>query len=372
MLNMTICPYCGKEINKVSAENRKIWKTGRGTYVISLPSEWAEKFINKYGDQVKVSFFEEKAIISPLKFTEKNARVKITPPNILEKLESTIISYYTTGSGQIIVDLEDGNLSAIDKILTIKDKLEGTSILRMSPKEFVISFSESIKNFKDLLDVSFSYYGELFEENTHVIKNFPIDETAELESIQQKMKRVEDETDTITFVIKRLLSKSLVSPEYKETIGLLDLRNALHFNTIASGIERLCDLEVELFNEVKKLNAKCLKNKVKIKLADPSKDNDIYRYHQAAYTLNSLAYKGFEDPESAYKVLRTKKNTAIIDDEEIEYRGEIIKPRERKALLEFAANYPQYARELTIIEQKIWGMTGVATNIAEAIMNLRK
>jgi len=352
-------------------EKRKLWRTGKGTYVVSLPIKWSEELIKKYGDEVSLSFQEERAIILPAGETAKEGKITAAESDDILKLESEIIASFISDVERLYVEIAEDKKSAfLEKILYLKNKLEGMSILNISPTQLLITFSEMGKSVVELLDTMYSYFLEFYNRNQFIMSEVPTKSEETLKKYFDFLLSVENEIDTTTFHIKRLVNKGLIFPEYLPQIRVNDVRDILQFYSIATNLERLCDLEVELFNEIRKLNAKNIIEKEKVKLLSSPKGYDVRTYHADACRMVNLAYEGFKDQEKALQVLRTRNLISEIEGTEIEYRGDMIPAEKRKIVLDLAKNHPKFSRELVLIEQKIWGITGISTNVAENIMNL--
>lgn len=364
-----ICPYCRRKLNVNTMEKRKLWKTGKGTYITSFPVEWVVQLIEKYGDEIILSYEDERIVILPSKKVENvSGKIELKNSDLMPhfKIESEIISAYLGNYDSLSVKIPEEKSYLSGKMFELMHKLEGASAERVSSNEFLIKFLTPPTSIPKLLNSNFSQYTELVKQNDKLMNAFP-PSTEELEGKMEIFTALECEVDKRTFHIKRLLSRALLYPWYIREIELENLKEVLQYSLLASSLERLCDLEEELFNEgIKPLSASpTVKNE--IKLADTSANYDFQRYHQDTYNIVKNAYENKDKLNELYKILELKHT--IQNDKGYAF-GNF--SREKR---EFLRNYIErcgaYSSILTSIEQKIWGMLGIATNIAETWMNLK-
>jgi phosphate uptake regulator len=349
-------------------EKRKLWKTGKGTYITSFPVEWIVQLIEKYGDEIILSYENERIVILPSKKVENiSGKIELKNSDLMShfKIESEIIAAYLGNYDSLSVKLPEEKSYFSGKIFELMHKLEGASAERISSGEFLIKFLTPPTSITKLSNSNFSQYIELAKQNDELMSALPLS-IEELEDKREIFTALECEVDKRTFHIKRLLNRALLYPWYLPAIELKDVRDLLQHSLLASSLERVCDLEEELFNEETKLSSKLHKMKNEIKLSEGSLKYDFHRYHRDVSNIVKFAYENKDSPNNLYKLMELKRN---IDDDK-DYGFDDFSRERREFLLEYIEKHPKYSTNLTRIEQKIWGTVGIATNIAETWTNL--
>lgn len=363
-----ICPYCGRRLIEMNIEKRKLWKTGKGTYITSFPVEWVVPLIEKYGDEVILSYENERILISPSKKVGGiSGKIELKNSDPYLKLESEIIAAYLGNYDSLFIEIPEEKSYFSWKILELIHKLEGASIERISSNQFYITFLTPPTPIIKLLNSNFSQYKELAKQNNEVMDTFPSSDE-ELEEKRRIITALECEVDKRTFHIKRLLNKALFYPGYISQIEMGNVKDLLQHNLLASSLERLCDLEKELFDQETELSLQHRTTKNGIKLSNPSNAYDFQRYHQDVHDMVNFAYENRHNPNELYKLMELKYNIRSGK----EYRFNNFSRERREFLIELIKKHPTYLMILTLMEQKIWGMVGIATNIAETWLNLKE
>jgi phosphate uptake regulator len=352
------------------AEKRKIWKTGKGTFVVSLPLEWAQMVNEKYKGEVYVSQFKEKVYVFPAaELTGLTGDLTVTCDDET-KLESQIIAAYLANYGGLYIRFQEnlGNVSRLEeKLREVSNKLYGTNLARISAREFFLSMSVAENPIDRVLDRIHFLCEEIYKESVDKMVSIPLSRK-ELSEKLVHIRNIEMDTDRTSFYSKRLLTYSLLNPESSKRIGIEDVRDVIEYYVIISNFERLSDLELELFEILVKLNDQVASTKTTLKLSLSSPGYGLKEYYEDAHKLLDKAYLGIKDEQSALEVLRSK--NAVDKETNIEYRPGFISLENKKKLLDFIKSKP-FSEWLILMEQRIWGMTGIGTNIAEAGRNIK-
>jgi len=349
------------------AEKRKIWKTGKGTYVVSLPLQWAQMVNNKYNGEVYVSQLKDRVYVFPAaELTGLTGDLTVTCDDET-KLESQIIAAYLANYSGLYIRFQENVGRLEEKLRDVSSKLYGTNLARISAREFFLSMSVAENPIDRVLDRIHSLSDEIYKESLDYMISLPLDRK-ELSVKLDHIRSIEVDTDRTSFYSKRLLTYSLANPEASKRVGIEDVRDILEYHVIISNFERLSDLELELFETLVKLNDQVASTKTTLRLSIPSPGYGFKEYYEDAHRLVDKAYLGIKDEQSALEVLRSKN---VVDEEtKIEYRPGFISLENRKKLLDFIRG-KSFLEWLILMEQRIWGMTGIGTNIAEAGRNIK-
>jgi len=349
------------------SDKRKIWKTGKGTYVVSLPIEWAEMVNDKYNGEVYVFQLKDKVyVLPPTELTGLTGDLIVTCDDET-KLESQIIAAYLANYSGLYIRFQENVSGLEEKLRDISNRLYGTNLARISAREFFLSMSVAENPIDKVLDRIHLLSDEIYKESVDKMASLPLDRK-ELSEKLDHIRSIETDTDRTSFYSKRLLTYSLLNPETSKRVGIEDVRDILEYHVIISNFERLSDLELELFETLVKLNDQVASNKTTLKLSALSPGYGLKEYYEDAHKLVDKAYLGIKDEQSALEVLRSKN---VVDREtNIEYRPGFISLENRKKLLDFIRSKP-FSEWLILMEQRVWGMTGIGTNIAEAGRNIK-
>lgn len=364
-------------------EARKLREVGKSSYVVTMPLEWAQKITEEYGVQketekkeadVAVSSNDERVSIIPLNLVKLYGNIKAERATALE---SKVISAYISGYDEITIEspsnLPSGNdnFSPSAILCPLIGRLSETSFKQDGDK-LIVNISEPKRTFKELLELNYRLYKDMYNGNLSILSKFDTyNEKKELLSFEQRSKKIEEEIDNNTFLGKRYLNKSIYDPGYLKKIGLSHELEIIEQNSLLFSIEGLGDLQEEILGCILKLID--LKNDSKEKIQLDSEDNSkkfgFRQYLEKAYQMADEAFMKINDSETGYKILDTKNNIY----NGISYRSGYLEPDEMAMihnLLKCGVQDSDVLVTLTRLENKIWAMTGVATNIAEVGRNI--
>lgn len=338
-------------------EKRKIYKTGKKTYVVSMPQEWALKIIKPYGPEVFLSWYHDKILIVPVKERQLlRAEIDVNP-NDLEGLEASVISAYLSGCEELHIKMTADETECIERLSKLRKKLYGAFMTR-TPDEFVFEFSASLKPIREILDTTYSLFNSMCSRNIELMKErLPLDSEI-LDQKASSINSMEDAVDQYSYLIKRFLNKALRDPEVLPRISV-ESEDIIEYHTIASSIERLTDLQKEIFEGIKELSERCEANGEPLDLSSCPEKCSLEKYLKNATLMVEKAYRGSKDEKK--DVLKTKRFSR--------FRPGFIEREERDEILEFVRK-GKYSDILIPLEGKVWALTGISTNVAEAWMNM--
>jgi hypothetical protein len=343
----------------INDEKRKIWLIGKrgkrkGTYVVSLPVGWAEE-VGGEGTEIKVSDYRGNLLLSPSAVKREPKRWTLAIKSTLEQptslLKYQIISAYLNNFREIRVKFEEQREDVEKMLKELEMKLSGLSTSHVSENERLISMSTMIKPVPEILQQMLS--------EAHIIHDINQESFLNLQLARDKSERVrevEDDIDKNSFLVKRLFCVATEQPEIIERVGIGELSKLVHWETLNSNLERVGDLQHEIHEELKLLG----EGSKRVTLSTP--DYGFKTYHSKAQEMVDDAYS--EDMNKITTILDTKKYA----EERPKHRGKHYIPIDKARSIESLVTGNS---ELRCLDVRVWGLTGCATNIAEAWLNMR-
>lgn len=350
------------------------------SYTTTLPIDWVKKYAAK-SDSIRVDQYGKTLFINPVKQEKDEKPLKIIIGKNGEKVYYSIISAYLQNYDKIILKEEVHNEPLVNKLKEIGSKLPGA---HFEPEKeegtYQITFDNMIKHVPQLLDEMFEEYRILYAKNIEMFHSSPKIEKIDVKSHFVSLK--EESVDRNFFLLKRLFTSVfeniLKDPKILVDTGLMNVGDDFRYSvvsksvgyfSIANSLERLTDLQVDIFKNLKKI---IIDNEDKSCLVDEETDYGFEKFYNAtssmvedSYNSKSIMEKGpkmYEGFQSLLKVLKAESNK----DDEIKFREGYITKENRETILKLAEN----SSDLTYLEGQIWGSTGIATNIAEAWINM--
>ncbi len=231
---------------------RRIQVTGRSTYIISLPKEWARNTGIRQGSEVLIEVLPDYSLkITPADMTSKReAKVKTI---VLKKdnIGSTIIevlSAYLAGYNTIILSCSDSCVSVDDlkRIISIvKNRALGLEILEEKDNEVHLysildTSSLTLNNAIDkMINTTFSMLDDL----TRLIKAYN-------EDLARSIIERDDIVDKLFLLSMRQLNQLLLGELKISEVGLSTLSEALYYTISIKSIERIADHAVSIAGNI--------------------------------------------------------------------------------------------------------------------------
>jgi len=367
-------------------ETRRFWKGKKAdSYVTSLPMEWVKEYIPDY-EKKENRVIERTQIDSTILITPQIKEEKPKPLELImetgngDQVYYSVISAYLQDYDDICITEKDYNVNLIEKLSSIGDKLPNAYFKgKESDGRYVIKFETKIENIPKKLDEIYMHYETLYSKNQKMFSG-SIKES-DIETEYKIVTRTENLVDNNVFALKRLFTHVFETFWNKPGIliesGLLRDEDAVDYTaaykiagyrSVANILERITDIEKDIFELLKKLRDS--------KIALPQKNGpDFPKYYDGAHDMIKDAYQSKKLTESAsdskngfkclVKVLAAEDN----EKDGIRYREKYISFDERKKILDYLKESKK-PPELVALEGLIWGSTGLATNIAEAWINM--
>ncbi len=216
----------------MKTEVRKIYSSGRGSYIVTLPKDWVEKNGLKAGDGILMQIGDKSIVISTGENSKKPKKDALIDAKNLEgePLIRRIISYYLAGydSLRIIVYNEEHRRA----VALASDILIGAEVIEDLGKEIVLEIFLDDTRYRpmDIIEKMGNICVAMLSDFCTALKNLD-------RYICSTLHVREEEVDRLHFLVLRQL-KSVV-----RQCGSMDLQTtkALEFRTVVRAFERIAD-----------------------------------------------------------------------------------------------------------------------------------
>ncbi|MCS7121658.1 MAG: phosphate uptake regulator PhoU [Archaeoglobaceae archaeon] len=222
-------------------EPRKIFKSGKGSYILTLPKKWVEENNLKDGDYVYVLQSKDSLKIFA-KGMSKKALVDLKNLEFNEIIRR-IISYYLAGFDVLRIKIySDEQRTAL---VLATEMLIGMEIIEDvgSEIELVIYIEPSKVSFEDVLEKYYRVCISMFEDFLSVLKDLK-------KSLVSSISFREYEIDRLCFLLLRLAGTRV---HHRTFIRIIE-RIADHINSMAEALLKLEKMHEELLISFKVLN----------------------------------------------------------------------------------------------------------------------
>lgn len=357
------------------SEHSKVWIVGRGTYVVNVPIDWGRSVLKTGDSEVYVSVSGHRLIITPLlRGAPRVASYSMDEEetDLAKKLEAIVISAYLNNYDGIQITLPRDKVEARKGMEFTQNRFYGSSHMYNPPSEpsksethmeYVITFNPVFPveyNLQLLLRRGFDIYDRIYNIVQNEIKEYRKGQT-DVEYIKQRIREQETESDKTLFYTKRVMNLAICNPSVLKESGVDKLGDVLHYHTIATALERLSDLESDIFDTLTKLDHK---NSGQF-LYDKKRLYDIFRYHELAHDIVKKSFEG--DEKYCFDIIesygRFKKDKQKFG--ELGYLDNFMSVEQYKSTFVFSHEHKDYAMLLRLVDQ-IEGIIGAGSNIAES------
>ena len=345
--------------------NRRIYTSGK-SQVLSVPPEWAKKIMSDTKGEILMRTYGNLLLISPFREREKHDEITIDASNAQIAL-CNLTSYYLIGKNKVHLVTKPGDMSLDNELEELKTQMYGMDFVRHSDKEIIVSFNPPDEPVRTLVDREFNLYSQMQKEAMHQLEVFPQLEK-NLSTTEKKMDDYERSVDRTSYQTRRALITALYDPEVLLKLDLEHPADILGYYRIEENIERLADLQHQIFKEIISLKKIYDKKKFDFDL------NPIKRFYMTAHDLSMKSFTEYGSQEAVSFVIRSKTGPARGDHiktaytEHTELVDRIIKESE-KLVPESSSKDTMYAnilKSLWHLESRINGMVGNASNISES------
>lgn len=285
-------------------EIRKLQCTGGGTYILSLPKKWIEKYSLKRGDSFALFEQENGLFITP-KFEEKKEKqVEITADEFVSRKIMTSYTYgYTTLqiTGTLTNEIRSQIRETVDTLLgyEIIDEKEKVIFVQdlLNPSELTTE-----KALKREYFLASSMHKDLTEAISTGVFTLANDIIAR-----------DSEVDKLYFLIVRQLRSALQNTGFAEKVGVTSLE-CLDFRIVAKNVEEIGDSAEA-----------AARNLLGVTSIAGSIAEDLVEFSELAYSMHETAFKSLLEAD------RSRANMVIEKQEEVNKRKEDLDEKILKA-----------------------------------------
>ena len=246
-------------------EYRRLQMSKGGSFLLSLPKEWALKRGLKSGDILRLVEGESGALMIKAEGAPEIERGATAVISELEGMERQIRSNYLYGTDTIVIDLGGRMTQAVrDQVKTAIHKLIGLEIVEEEANSMTVQclLQPTSMPIKSTLKRAYTIAASMHKEGEQALAHGDVE-------LAEAVSRRDDEVDRLYFLMVRELRLALRRPEIAEKLGVgpsecLDLRMAAKYvETIAdySGIVagyvpkvKTSDVDVEIMGALMQLS----------------------------------------------------------------------------------------------------------------------
>jgi phosphate uptake regulator len=330
-------------------ETRKLQKLKGGSYIISLPKDWIEKYQLKSGEQITVSEEEDGSLrLLPVKENlEKPLEATISLENYpdLRSLKYCLITYYIQGSDRInIVSRKIIPAEQKRQIKQFRAELPGVEVAEEEANKltFHVLIDPTVFSLESLIERTFAFSLKLQEDAVKALLNLDIPLAMEV------LERSSEAQRHYRFTIRQV-ALAAFNQKIGKKIGIKNCQDSIHFALVVRDLSRLIYHSSAIANHVLSLEGKEV---------DPEVLNLIKKMSEAAYQMQKNAIEAFlkKDVRLAINVF-----CAMDYIKEIE-RAILKKIMEKTTNIDLAITLSMIARDTRRI-------AGHAVAIADDVMN---
>lgn len=281
-------------------EIRKLQCTGGGTFILSLPKKWIEKYCLEKGDSFALFEQDNGLFISPKVEERKEKQAEITADEFVFRRIMTFYTYgYTsiTITGDLTPEIRSQIRLTVDKLLgyEIIDEKETKVIIQdlLNPSE--LTTTRALKREYFLASSMHKDFNKALCEGSRELAHDVITRDSEV--------------DKLYFLIVRQLRSALQNTGFAERVGVSSLE-CLDFRIVAKNIEEIGD-SAEVAS----------RNLLEIDSVSPDIMPDLVNFSSLAYYMHETAFKAFleADKSCANRVIEkhdeVRTHKEILDEE---------------------------------------------------------
>jgi len=277
---------------------RKIQRTGRESYIISLPKEWMTTIGLNKGDQLAFKIQEDSSLLlvprkvleeKDNKSSQKEFIIRITPKDNPQSVSRRIISLYEVGADLIKIGFKEGEITSEQKtsIRNITKTLIGSEIIAESHHEISIQILIEHPKFpiEKAIRRMFAIAKSMDQDAVSVLKN--LDE-GQLHRIIDS----DDDLDRLNLYIVRQLKYAIERNLFKE-MEFRSPKEFLGYRIVAKNLENIGDNAVGTAKNI--LSLKKLINDQFLNLINPIDEvySSVLEFHSFCHHLLDDSLKAF-------------------------------------------------------------------------------
>ncbi|MBT4352740.1 phosphate uptake regulator PhoU, partial [archaeon] len=286
---------------------RKIQKTGKATYIVSLPKPWIVKNGIHSGDSISISEEKDKSLklsLSDIKEDFKEEIINNTDYKTKIEILRKFTTYYLNGANKITINFN--NKITSEERNSIKSSIRkfiGLEIIEESPNKLVIQdfFSSDYLSIKKSIKRAFNISKLVIKESKKIINNPKLG--------VENINIWEEETDRLYFLVRRQLNFAIHNSIMLNKLKLT-LSECQDYLILISKIEKITDA----FQKI------CI-NVLKSKKINKKNSNTINNFFDEILNYYTDAMKSIfeKDTNIANNIINiiSKKSPTLVDLDEI-------------------------------------------------------
>lgn len=237
---------------------RKVQRTGRASYIVTLPKEWVQDIGLKVGHQLAFKKQEDSSLLLiPRTVLEKIAEPKepilnevtihVTSKEDPRSLVRKITSLYVVGMDLIHIKSREGEFASEQKTLikdAVRRKLLGTEVISESPNEIVLQTLVNHPEFPIQKAIKRMFIIALSMNKDAISALKSLDKT-----LIQNIIETEDDVDRLNLYVIRQLKYAIQKDQFEE-IGLKCPKEFLGYRLATNVVEGIADLAVKMAENI--------------------------------------------------------------------------------------------------------------------------
>jgi len=239
-------------------EYRKVQRTGRASYIVTLPKEWVQDMGLEAGHQLALKKQEDSSLLlipktalekiaEPKKSILNEVTIHTTSKEDPQSLARKITSLYVVGMDLIHIKSSDREFASEQKT-SVKDavrrKLLGTEVISESSNEIVLQILINHPEFPIQKAIKRMFIIAL-SMNKDAISALKILDKALIQNIIE----TEDDVDRLNLYVIRQLKYAIQKNQFEE-IGLKSPKELLGYRLATNAVEGIADIAVKIAENI--------------------------------------------------------------------------------------------------------------------------
>ncbi|HID18213.1 TPA: phosphate uptake regulator PhoU [Candidatus Bathyarchaeota archaeon] len=232
----------------MSVEIRRLQSTRDGTFLVTLPKEWAKRFKLRKGSPIHVKERVDGCLVLDPRYGAEETQEIVLKPS--QRIEDSILSSYLLGYEFVAVE-GPGGLGEADRnrIKRTASRLIGVEVIEEDEKRILLQCllrATAIPPEK-ILRRQYILSKSLLDDAFRTLLSLNLEEAG-------KVRSKDEEIDRLYFLLVRILRSLIVNPRLSEKLGISPI-DCLDYRLVASLVERIADTSVEVAELVGRLKA---------------------------------------------------------------------------------------------------------------------
>jgi len=239
-------------------EYRKLQRTGRASYIVTLPKDWVQDMGLEAGHQLALKKQADSSLLliprtalekiaEPKESTLNEVTIHITSKEDPQSLARKITSLYVVGMDLIHIKSRDGEFASEQKT-SVKDavrrKLLGTEVIAESPNEIVLQILINHPEFPIQKAIKRMFIIALSMNKDAISALKSLDK-----ALIQNIIETDDDVDRLNLYVIRQLKYAIQKNQFEE-VGLVSPKEFLGYRLATNIVESIADLAVNIAENI--------------------------------------------------------------------------------------------------------------------------